>query len=323
MEQCEICGRDLFKTKEDILKIPFDPALYVADCNFCGTGNLIYTPMKKDWSNVKRSFSTSPALMEEKRKQIKDFLYYVYTNTANPKIFELGGMDEFADLGIKKITEFNHEENDAFVLLYYLEHFPTPTTVINDLYDVLKPGGYGLIQVPNYTYIKETRNWLEYTQEHRLYYTEFSLTYLLIHCGFEIVKVNYYNDGLCLSIIVRKPLFQNINVMEEGMRLDREKFRELINKLPTPIVFYGAGHYAQLLLSMAKERYNWSPARIFDSNKSKVGLAINEVVIERKDDMLIGKDFKSIIVCCGMYNDEVYEMLKKSDVGNKEIVKWN
>jgi len=321
MEQCEVCGREL---KGTVLCIPTIPNLFVVDCDFCGTGKLVFTPMKKDWRNVNRSFGISSALMQEKRNQIKDFLYYVYGENSNPSVFEIGGMDEFKDLNIKKVEEIQpSKENDGFICLYYLEHFPYPDDLIKSLYNSIKEGGFGIIQVPDYDHIKRTRNWLEYTQEHLFYYTQMGLVYLLVHCGFQIVKVNHYNDGLCLSVIVQKPLFQNINVMEEKMRIDEEKFLELISKLRMPVVFYGAGHYAQLLLSMAKEKYNWSPERIFDSNKSKVGLAINGIIIEGKGDMLIGKDFKSIIVCCGMYNNEVYEMLKKSDVGNKEIVKWN
>ena len=111
--------------------------------------------------------------------------------------------------------------------------------------------------------------------------------------------------------------------MKEGMIQAKEKFKELINKLSGPIAFYGAGHYAQLLLAMAKEEHNWIPERIFDSNQSKIGMSINGIIVEGKDNMLLGKKFKSVIVCCGMYNDEVCEMLKKSDIGNKEIIKWN
>lgn len=320
MERCNICDRGL---GGDILCIPAIPNLLVTDCGFCGTGKLIFTPMKQGWENVKRSFSTSSFLMVEKRNQIKDFLYYVYGANSNPSVFEIGGMDEFEDLGISNVTEIQPSmENDGFVCLYYLEHFPYPDDLVMTLYNSIKRGGFGLIQVPNYGHIKQTKNWLEYTQEHLFYYTEMGLTYLLTHCGFQIVKVNYYNDGLCLSVIVRKPSFIDINVMKEGMVLAEKKFRELIYKLSTPIAFYGAGHYAQLLLAMAKEKYNWTPARIFDSNESKVGMSINGVVIERKEDMLDGKEFKSVIVCCGMYNDEVFEMLKKSDIGNKEMVKW-
>jgi len=321
MEKCNICGNEL---KGNVLCISAIPNLFVVDCNFCGTGKLIFTPMKKDWKNVSRSFGISSILMEEKRNQIKDFLYYVYNSNANPSVFEIGGMDEFKDLNIRNVTDIQTSaENDGFVCLYYLEHFPYPDDLVQALYNATKEGGFGLIQVPNYGRIKETKNWLEYTQEHLFYYTEMGLTYLLAHCGFQIIKVNYYNDGLCLSVVVCKPSFININVMKERMRLDEEKFKELVRKLPVPIAFYGAGHYAQLLLTMAKEKHNWTPERIFDSNESKVGMSINGVVIERKEDMLSGKEFKSVIVCCGMYNDEVYEMLKRSEIGNKEIVKWN
>ena len=322
MEKCNICGKEL---RGDVFCVTAIPSLLVTDCDFCGTGKLIFTTMKKNWENVSRSFGTSSILMDSKRKQIKDFLYYVYSSNTNPSVFEIGGMDEFKDLNIKNVTEIqtSAEKNDGFICLYYLEHIPYPDDLVQALYNATKEGGFGLIQVPNYDHIKQTKNWLEYTQEHRFYYTEFGLTYLLTHCGFQIVKVDYYNDGLCLSVIVKKPLFQPLNVMKERMRLDEEKFKELIHKLTNPIVFYGAGHYAQLLLTMAKEKHNWTPRRIFDSNESKVGMSINGVVIERKEDMLSGKEFKSVIVCCGMYNDEVYEMLKKSEIGNKEIVKWN
>jgi hypothetical protein len=319
MERCSICESYLC---EGLLLIPTEIELGIKDCPFCGTGQLINTPMKTNWMDVNRSFGTSPVLMKEKREQIKTFLYYVYGLNNNPKVFEVGGMDEFVDLGIKS-KQGSCNNYDGFVCLYYLEHFPDPIDFLLSLYKSVNSGGYGLIQVPNYSHIKQTRNWLEYTQEHRLYFTEMGLTYLLIHCGFQIVKVNYYNDGLCLSVIVRKPSFENLDIMEEGMMLAEEKFEELIDKLPAPVVFYGAGHYAQLLLRIAKMKHGWVPARIFDSNESKVGMSINGIVVEGKENLLTGEDFNSIIVCCGMYNDEVCEMLKKSDIGNKEIIKWN
>jgi len=318
MERCKVCESYLC---EDLLLVPTEIELEIKDCSFCGTGQLVNTPMKTNWMEVNRSFGTSPALMKEKKEQIKTFLYYVYGFNNNPKVFEVGGMDEFADLGIKS-KQNNHANHDGFVCLYYLEHFPDPIDFLMSLYWSVKPGGFGLIQVPNYSHIKQTGNWLEYTHEHRLYFTEMGLTYLLIHCGFQIIKVNYYNDGLCLSVIVQKPSFESLDVMKKGMIQDGEKFKELIDKLPAPVVFYGAGHYAQLLLRIAKRWHGWIPARIFDGNESKVGMSINGIIVEGKENLLAGGDFNSIIICCGMYNDEVCEMLKKSDIGNKEIVKW-
>jgi hypothetical protein len=318
MERCKICRRPLDGKKLIILTAP---ELHVVDCEFCGTGQLIDTPMKEDWEKVNRSFGVSPSLMEEKRNQIKKFLYYVYTDNNNPKVFEIGGMDEFADLGIRNLSSIKSKTSDAFVCLYYLEHFPHPDDLLISLNIAIRAGGYGFIQVPNYDHIKATKNWLEYTQEHRTYFTEFSLTYLLVHCGFEIVKVDHYNDGLCLSVIVRKPKFQNISIMKEGMKLAEERFKRLIDSLPKPIAIYGAGHYTQLLLNMAKAKYGWVPARIFDSNVSKIGTLVGNIMVEGKEGLMF-REYKSIIISCGMYNDEVYEMLNNMKLG-KEIVKWN
>lgn len=316
MERCKVCESYLC---EDSLFVPTDIELEIKDCSFCGTGQLVNTPMKTNWMEVNRSFGTSPVLMKEKRNQVKSLLYYVYNFNNNPNVFEVGGMDEFADLGIK--AKQSNGSYDGFICLYYLEHFPDPIDFLISLYGSVKPDGYGLIQVPNYSHVKQTRNWLEYCQEHRLYFTEMGLTYLLIHCGFQIIKVNYYNDGLCLSVIVQKPSFESLDVMKKGMIQDGEKFKELIDKLPAPVVFYGAGHYAQLLLRIAKMKHGWIPARIFDGNESKVGMSINGIAVEGKENLLAGGDFNSIIVCCGMYNDEVCEMLKNMNL-NKEIVKW-
>ncbi len=329
-------------------------SLQVVNCKCCGSVKLINVPLSPDYDIVYRSIGVSVAYREEKKRQIEQFVNFCDLTDKN--VIEIGcGNGQFLEImneaGISKITGIESGADhcrecadkgfdvihgnifndlkadkisllfDAFVTFHYLEHIPNPVEFVTCLYGIIKPGGIGLIEVPNYDYIEKNNIWLEFTKDHRFYYRKRTLCYLLSKCGFIIERIEENNGGICLTVIVRKPDTSDgvFSSMKNKINEDIESFKQLIDELNGSFAIYGAGHYSQLLINMMYRKYGVKPLHIFDSNRHKCGHKICNVVIEHRDDTSQMQDCNNIIVICGQYNNEVCHML--SDLG-KNVIKW-
>ena len=365
MIKCKVCGNDISTKEEDILVIDHVPyytfkfsektiKLILVSCNFCGGVQLHDDiPLSEDYETVYRSMNVSKNYREQKKIQLKNFLDKY--NLHKSQLIEVGCgdgqiIDIFYELGVfcegveanKNNWEVCNKKNykvklgnvydiekqyDAFFSFYVLEHIPNPIKYVLALYRILKPGGIGLIEVPNYDYIEQKGIWLEFTREHRIYYRKRTLEYLLLSFGFSIKSIEETSEGLCLTIVVYKPKknegFKNI---KDKILSDEEKFKNLIESVNNDYSIYGAGHYSQLLINLMDAKYGLKPKYIFDSNFTKCGNKIRGIEIFHKDDLLKFKDIKNIIIICGMYTDEVYNQLVDINENNKyweNLIKWN
>lgn len=328
--------------------------LHITDCKSCGSLQLIDVPLSLDYEVVNRSIGISTYYREEKKKQIEHFIRM--KDLYQAKIVEIGcGNGQYLEimkkLGLKNITGLEsgktnywaclkkgfHVINgntfsllrdntltnvfDAFVMFHFLEHIPDPVKFVTGLYKIIKPGGVGLIEVPNYDHIERNNVWLEFTKDHRFYYRNRTLCYLLSKCGFNIELLEENNGGICLTAVVNKPKIKNGNfsAMKNQIKKDIVEFKKMIDGLVGPFAVYGAGHYSQLLLNTAYHKFGIRPIHIFDSNEQKCGYPICNVVIEPGENAATMKDCDTIVVICGIYNDEVCGTLSKS---GKKIFKW-
>ncbi len=328
--------------------------LHVIACKSCGAVQLVNVPLSADYDAVYRSIGVSVAYREEKKRQIKKFIE-VY-NLIDAQVIEIGcGNGQFLEMirevGIEKITGIEAGANnyheclnkgfnvfhgnlprvlkkeklsnlfDAFVSFHYLEHLPNPINFVTCLYEITKTGGVGLIEVPNYDYIEKNNIWLEFTKDHRFYYRKRTICYLLSKCGFDVEFIEENNGGICLTVIVRKLGKSDgiFSAMRNQIQKDIEEFKLMIEGLKGPFAVYGAGHYSQLLINIAHKQYGIKPVYIFDSNKQKCGNKICDVVIEHGNNAINMQNCDNIIVICGIYNDEVFNMLSSS---GKKIIKW-
>lgn len=363
--RCKICGKYLSILQEDSLLIENVPEntfnfsdktvnLYITDCKFCGSVQLINVPLSSDFDVVYRSIGVSDSYRGAKKRQIENFLKLYNLYDAN--IIEVGCgngqfLEIFNELGISNIvgiesgaTNYNEcldkgfnvihgnifntlkkaqlsNSFEAFVTFHYLEHFPNPLKFVTCLYKIIRPGGIGLIEVPNYDYIEQNNIWLEFTKDHRFYYRKRTLCYLLSKSGFNVELIEENNGGICLTAIIRKPESDDgsFSSMKKQIRKDIEDFKTLIDGLNGQFSVYGAGHYSQLLINMVYKQYGLKPIHIFDSNRQKRVHTICDVVTEHGDNAVNMYDCDNIIVICGIYNDEVFNIL--SSLG-KKIIKW-
>lgn len=282
---------------------------------------LVDVPLSPDYDHAKRSIGVSSSGRESKKKQLSEFIQNY--NLSDKKLVEIGcGNGQFLEMfreigaynvaGLTTIDDACLFDYDCFFAFHYLEHIPAPVPFVGKLYKLIKPGGYGFIEVPNYDYIEKHGIWLEFTKDHRFYYRKTALSYLLLMCGFSIESID--DSSICLTVIVKKPQFYSLAKMGKHIDKDVGEFRALADGMGE-FSIYGAGHYSRLLLNLSGTK----PHRIFDSNPQKCGHKIGGVMVENGKNVAdIGSD-DNIIIICAIYNDEVGKML--SALGKKHI-KW-
>jgi ubiquinone/menaquinone biosynthesis C-methylase UbiE len=328
--------------------------LHIVDCKFCGCVQLVNVPLSKKFTDVYRSIGISKKYREEKKKQIRQFVEYYRLQDADTIEVGCGDgqfLEVFNELGLRKIVGLesgfsNYEvcrrkgfkviygkisqpqirekiknQFDLVTTFHYLEHWPDPIRFLRSLYRIIKPGGLGLIEVPNYDFIEKNNIWLEFTKDHRIYYRKRTLCYLVNHCGFSLEAMEENNQGICLTVIVKKlekGKLPFVN-MKKCIQADIIKFKKTIDGLSGAFAIYGAGHYSQLLINNVYQKYGIKPIRIFDSNNQKHGNRICDAVIEPGDQVKTMKDFQNIIILCGNYNGEVFRLLKRS---GKNLIQW-
>jgi SAM-dependent methyltransferase len=328
--------------------------LHVADCKVCGAVQLFNVPLSSDYNVVYRSIGISVSYREEKKRQIEKFVEthrlsdasMIEVGCGNGQFLEIfreigitniigteSGQDNYNEClnnkfnviygDLASITKKEHlsRRYDAFATFHYLEHMPDPIKFVKCLHRILRPGGVGLIEVPNYDFTEKKGIWLEFTRDHRFYYRKKTMCYLMSKCGFSIDSVEDNNGGICLTAVVRKPEINDskFSLMKNRIKRDIDKFKILVDSFHGSFSVYGAGHYSQLMLNMASKQYGIKPKHIFDSNRKKCGSKICDIVIEHGENVPKVNDCENIIIICAVYNDEVYNMLSGS---GKYLVKW-
>ncbi len=351
---CKVCNFAFYSEDSNTLVIKNVPEstfdlsdktidLNIIDCPNCGAVQLFNTSLSEDYKAVHRSIGNSKEFRKYKKEQLEYFA--IKHEIYGKNILEYGCGDGqffeiFTELGLdvegiefgkenynkciaKRFKVTNQPSSDLYDVLFcfhVLEHYPDPKTIITEFYNLLSPGGIGLIEVPSYDIIEKNNNWLEFTKDHRLYFRKKTLEYLLLTQGFEVLELQENIDTVCLTAIIRKPKTKDSFIrMKDQIEKDIEKFKNITNG---NFSIWGAGHYAQLLLQQLNIRYGIKPEKIFDSNKQKCGGKICDVLVEYKDEV-IKYELDKLIIICGIYNNEVEKMLKEMKINVKEIVKWN
>jgi len=340
--KCGICNHEL---NDDIFVIDNVPehtfdisdktlTLNIAKCDNCGVVQLVDVPLSDTWMENNRSIGNTVEYREKKKEELKHF---IDTYKLQDKAFlEVGCgdgqyLDIFRELGIESSGIESGKKNvdictgkkykihgicfynsiDVITCFYYLEHQPYPIMFLKSLNKALKTDGLLYIEVPNYDYIKDHGLWLEFTRDHRFYYSLNSIYNLLLKCGFDILESDKSN--LCLKVLAQKK--NEFGKLKYCMADEIERFNVLTDRL-NQYAIVGAGHYTQLLLNQITNK----PKYIYDSVPKKVGYKLCGIEIQHQNN-IVNCDCNNIIISCGMYNQEAYNNIKKL-VPEKNIIIW-
>jgi len=168
----------------------------------------------QNWIAERRRLIEREAITISERRDLSPVFYAQYISVlpalrryAQGRLIDLGcGTAPFADLiedqvdayhgidlwprsphtvfaaDIQQLTMIRDEVYDTAISLEVLEHIPAPWLAIDEIYRILKPGGYFLLTVPHLSRLHDV--------PHDYYrYTRFGIDYLLQRSGFEIISI--------------------------------------------------------------------------------------------------------------------------------------
>ncbi len=119
------------------------------------------------------------------------------------------------------------QDFSAFMSHQVFEHLENPLETLQAVYNVLQPGGVGLINVPDGGKIMEEKLYHQILAEHVQYYTPFSLASLARLAGFEILEIRRDPEAIELDIYLKKPdPWGGVEEWKHKSRLTSVRFRK-------------------------------------------------------------------------------------------------
>lgn len=142
------------------------------------------------------------------------------------------------------------------VCFNFLEHWPNLKDGLTCLKQLIAPGGHGIIEVPNFSYILQSNLFAEFTTDHIYYFDECSLNMVLSSVGLNVQSIKTIWNDYILCAEVARPSSKDFSKFESH-RQSTQKLMELFFKEHAGnLAVWGAGHQALSLLSMVEaDRY--------------------------------------------------------------------
>ena len=315
--------------------------LKIYQCSGCGLVQLDSKPVPY-YKDVVRSVSISRDVKEFRARQFKKFV--TKYSLQSKKLLEIGcGRGEHLFIIGKLVKEtygIEHAEEsvsycvkrglnvsrdflgkpsqkllnspfDAFLIMNFLEHLPSPNSALRGMFNNLNEGGIGLVEVPNFNMILRNNLFSEFIPDHLLYFTQETLTNVLSLNGFDVIECNEERYSYLISAIVRKRNKLDLSrfyAHQEKLKKDLDSYISRFGK--RKVAIWGAGHQALAVIAMTKSankiRYVVDSAP-FKQNKYTPATHLPVVAPET----LLTDRVDAIIVMAAGYSDEVIEVIKR------------
>lgn len=212
----------------------------------------------------------------------------------------------FFDTGKEVIGSGNF---DGFFVLNFLEHIPDLPAFLDGCRNNLRPGGHGLVEVPNFDMILENSLLTEFSTEHIYYFTEKSLCNLLENHGFAVNSCRTVWSRYIISAEVSLRPGCDLSgcaAVEQRIKSDLFNFFARSRRC----AFWGAGHQALTTLALAGVSEK-EVAFVIDSSPDKqnrftYATHLPIVAPERLADCSVD----AVVIACGGYSDEVADIIR-------------
>lgn len=199
---------------------------------------------------------------------------------------------------------------DAFFILNFLEHLPDPNALLSAMRANLRPGGIGLVEVPDFGMMLRRNLFSEFIPDHLCYYTRETLAFLLNLNGFEILESGTVWHDYILSAVVRRREPAGLSGLLEAGAGVSASLRRFAARFPGRTAVWGAGHQALTVLALAglSGRIKY----VVDSAPFKQGKYTPATHIPVVAPSALETDPPAaVIVMAASYSDEVVKILKR------------
>ncbi|MEK3704937.1 class I SAM-dependent methyltransferase [Paenibacillus sp. FSL R7-0198] len=204
----------------------------------------------------------------------------------------------------------------AFMSFQVFEHLHDFYNVLDYAYEILEPGGVGLINVPNGQNIVEKSLYHQIICEHVNYFTPFSLATMVKKSKFDILEIDSIDETIELDIYIRKPKkYTGFNNTKEQQK---EKLQGILSNYSN-ITIWGAGAKSEVYSKLIDNSHAFK--HLVDSSEDKIGLYINgiDLQIEKVQQSIIDES-DAIIIFASSYNKEIMDNLRNTYGYAKVIV---
>lgn len=204
----------------------------------------------------------------------------------------------------------------AFTAFQVFEHLTDLESVLDYIFEILQPGGVGLINVPNGQKIVGESLYHQLTFEHVNYYSVYSACTMARRAGFEIIQVEDIPGTLEIDLYVRKPKLR-MTFNQVKLR-QRKQLTQMLAPYKT-VTVWGAGAKSEKYVDLLEDASIVNC--LLDSSLRKVGqyVAGFEVPVEEPTSANVNKN-PIIIIFASSYNDEIIERLRKQEMYTGDII---
>lgn len=197
----------------------------------------------------------------------------------------------------------------SFTSFQVFEHLESVYEVLSYAYEILEPGGVGLINVPNGQAICDNRYYHQVVAEHLNYFTPFSLASMANNAGFDVIEIESIEETLELDLYIRKPREQMCSFND--MKNQHKENLKSLTLNSNYITIWGAGAKAYSYSELLSEDLDIK--HLIDSSVSKKGKYISGIKVPIENitrDIISMSD--TIIIFASSYNEEIIQSLNNT-----------
>lgn len=208
---------------------------------------------------------------------------------------------------------------DVVVSRFNLEHIIRPSQYLEKIYAELSPGGYFVVQVPNFEFYVESGILFPFAHEHPQYFTATSLRCALERSGFQVGALLGRN-GQSLIAVAEKPAC--IWNARERLQIRNEVLVATVDEIlalpQRKLVFYGAGlSLIGMLYSDGRILNTSKEIRIVDDNSMLHGrfMPQADLEVEGFSQSFIDAETAVILTLNPIYHEAVAKKVTKAKPG--------
>ncbi|MCG3771662.1 MAG: hypothetical protein JW384_02853 [Nitrosomonadaceae bacterium] len=226
-------------------------------------------------------------------------------STASVEFAHKRGLDVRPGYVMAGFTNPWAERFDAFAIFSFMEHWPDLNGSLRALQFLLNDGACGLIEVPNFEFVKINGLYSEFTSDHIFYFDRQTLRTVLELNGFDVLGIDSVWHDYILSAQVRKKTLIKTAVFTVKQHRIVEQLHRFISQFERKdVVVWGAGHQALAVMSLAQLQSTVSHVVDSAQFKQQKYTPGTHLLIKAPESLLLDLP-QAIVIMAAAYSDEV------------------
>lgn len=200
---------------------------------------------------------------------------------------------------------------DAFATRQVFEHIDDMHGFLTAIRAHLKPGGAGLVEVPNLDILLAQDRFFDFIPEHVNYFSPRTLRLVLELSGFEVLSVDPVQDGEALRAFVRRiepPALDGVGMRASRLQVEIGEFVKLRRALGERVAVWGAGGKGLSLLAVMAVH---DVDLLVDGDPHKHGrfTPVSHLRVS-SPELLRERNIGAVLILAPAYRNEILQMLR-------------